>query len=186
MKDAYSFDRDEEGVRASFEANRDAYKKIFARCALETYDVQAESGIMGGKFSIDFLAPSGSGENTLVRCENGDYAGDLEVAEAVPNDAVLPDPLSAPEEVDTPGVTTIEGLAELLRDRPVGDVESDAGRQAGRHSRARARPRRRPAQRDEALRRAARRIPSRDGRRDQSCVRRWRRLPRAPSVSRAR
>src|SRR5262245_61526499 len=67
MKDAYSFDRDEEGLRSSFEANREAYKRIFARCGLETYDVQAESGIMGGKFSIDFLAPSGSGENTLVR-----------------------------------------------------------------------------------------------------------------------
>src|SRR3954470_16593111 len=114
MKDAYSFDRDEEGVRASFEANREAYKKIFARCALETYDVQAESGIMGGKFSIDFLAPSGSGENTLVRCENGDYAGDLEVAQAVPSAAVLPEALDALEEIDTPGVTTIEGLAELL------------------------------------------------------------------------
>jgi prolyl-tRNA synthetase len=114
MKDAYSFDRDEEGVRSSFEANREAYKRIFARCGLETYDVQAESGIMGGKFSIDFLAPSGSGENTLVRCENGDYAGDLEVAQATPPVAVLPEPLDAPEEVETPGVTTIEGLAEFL------------------------------------------------------------------------
>src|SRR3712207_218670 len=56
MKDAYSFDRDDEGVRASFEANRETYKRIFDRCGLETYDVQAESGIMGGKFSIDFLA----------------------------------------------------------------------------------------------------------------------------------
>src|SRR3954451_13646419 len=64
MKDAYSFDCDEEGVKRSFEANREAYKQIFARCDLETYDVQAESGIMGGKFSVDFLAPSGSGENT--------------------------------------------------------------------------------------------------------------------------
>src|SRR5262245_14451507 len=115
MKDAYSFDRDEEGVRSSFEANREAYKRIFARCGLETYDVQAESGIMGGKFSIDFLAPSGSGENTLVRCENGDYAGDLEVAEAVPSPALLPEPLDAPEEIETPGVTTIEALAEFLR-----------------------------------------------------------------------
>jgi prolyl-tRNA synthetase len=114
MKDAYSFDRDEEGVRSSFEANREAYKRIFVRCGLETYDVQAESGIMGGKFSIDFLAPSGSGENTLVRCENGDYAGDLEVAEAVPSTALLPEPLAAPEEIETPGVTTIEGLAEFL------------------------------------------------------------------------
>jgi prolyl-tRNA synthetase len=114
MKDAYSFDRDEEGVRSSFEANREAYKRIFARCDLETYDVQAESGIMGGKFSIDFLAPSGSGENTLVRCENEDYAGDLEVAQAVPSAAVLPEPLDAPDEIETPRVTTIEELAEFL------------------------------------------------------------------------
>jgi prolyl-tRNA synthetase len=114
MKDAYSFDRDEDGVRSSFEANREAYKRIFDRCGLDTYDVQAESGIMGGKFSIDFLAPSGSGENTLVRCENGDYAGDLEVAQAVPSAAVLPEPLDAAEEIETPGVTTIEGLADLL------------------------------------------------------------------------
>jgi prolyl-tRNA synthetase len=114
MKDAYSFDRDEEGVRRSFEANRAAYHRIFERCGLEVYDVQAESGIMGGKFSIDFLAPSGSGENTLVRCENGDYAGDLEVARAIPSPAVFPDPLDAPEEIETPGVTTIEGLAEFL------------------------------------------------------------------------
>src|ERR671925_1147867 len=102
MKDSYSFDRDEEGLDASFRAHERAYHRIFARCDLETYDVQAESGIMGGKFSIDFLAPSGSGENTLVRCENGDYAGDLEVAQATPPIAVLSEPLDAPEEVETP------------------------------------------------------------------------------------
>jgi prolyl-tRNA synthetase len=114
MKDAYSFDRDEEGFVRSFEANREAYEKIFERCGLQTYYVQAESGIMGGKLSFDFLAPSGSGENTLVLCENGDYAADLEVARAIPSDAQLPEPLSAPEEVETPGVATIEGLAEFL------------------------------------------------------------------------
>ncbi len=114
MKDAYSFDRDEDGVRRSFEANREAYRKIFARCGLETYDVQAESGIMGGKFSVDFLAPSGSGENTLVTCEKGDYAADLEVARAIPRPPAFPDPLDAPAEVATPGVTTIEALAEFL------------------------------------------------------------------------
>ena len=114
MKDAYSFDRDEDGASTSFEANREAYKRIFARCGLETYDVQAESGIMGGKFSVDFLAPSGSGENMLVRCETGDYASDLEVARAIPSAAVLPDALEAPQEVETPGVTTIEGLADFL------------------------------------------------------------------------
>ena len=114
MKDAYSFDRDEDGVRRSFESNRAAYKKIFARCGLETYDVQAESGIMGGKFSVDFLAPSGSGENVLVTCENGDYAADGDIARAVPREPVFPPALGAPEEVETPGVTTIEALAGFL------------------------------------------------------------------------
>ena len=114
MKDAYSFDRDEEGVRRSFEANRGAYRKIFERCGLETYDVQAESGIMGGKFSIDFLAPSGSGENVLVTCENGDYAADGDIAEAVPRAPEPPPALDKPEEIATPGVTTCEGLAEFL------------------------------------------------------------------------
>jgi prolyl-tRNA synthetase len=114
MKDAYSFDRDEEGVKRSFEANREAYKTIFARCELETYDVQAESGVMGGKFSIDFLAPSGSGENVLVRCENGDYAADGDIAQAVPRVATFQETLVAPEEVSTPGVTTCEALADFL------------------------------------------------------------------------
>jgi prolyl-tRNA synthetase len=114
MKDAYSFDRDENGVRRNFEANREAYKKIFERCGLETYDVQAESGIMGGKFSVDFLAPSGSGENTLVLCENGDYASDIEVAPAIPREPTFPERLDAPAEVETPDVTTIEGLAQFL------------------------------------------------------------------------
>jgi prolyl-tRNA synthetase len=114
MKDAYSFDRDEEGVKQSFEANREAYKRMFARCELETYDVQAESGVMGGKFSVDFLAPSGSGENVLVRCENGDYAADGDIAQAVPRTPTFPEALAAPEEIATPGVTTCEALAEFL------------------------------------------------------------------------
>ena len=76
MKDAYSFDRDTESSVASFERNREAYHRIFERCGLEAHAVRAESGVMGGELSIDFLAPSGSGENTLVRCERGDYAAD--------------------------------------------------------------------------------------------------------------
>src|SRR5712664_3474456 len=114
MKDAYSFDRDEEGVRLNFEANRGAYKRMFERCGLETYDVQAESGIMGGKFSVDFLAPSGSGENVLVTCENGDYAADSEVARGIPRAPSFPDSLDAPEEIETPNTNTIEALALLL------------------------------------------------------------------------
>ena len=114
MKDAYSFDRDDGAVKRSFEANREAYKRMFARCELETYDVQAESGVMGGKFSVDFLAPSGSGENVLVRCENGDYAADGDIAQAVPRVPRFPETLVVPEEISTPGVTTCEALADFL------------------------------------------------------------------------
>jgi len=76
--------------------------------------VQAESGMMGGKESIDYLAPSGSGENTLVTCERGDYAADLEIARGVPRAPEFPERLGAPEAIETPGVTTIEALAGLL------------------------------------------------------------------------
>jgi prolyl-tRNA synthetase len=114
MKDAYSFDRDETGLEVAFRANEGAYHRMFERAGLEFAAVQAESGMMGGKESIDFLAPSGSGENTLVTCENGDYAADLEIARGVPRPPQLPDSLGAPKEVATPGVTTIEALAEQL------------------------------------------------------------------------
>ena len=114
MKDSYSLDRDEAGLDVSFEKNRVAYERIFERCGLATYPVQAESGMMGGTESVDFLAPSGSGENTLVTCENGDYAADLEIARGVPRAPDFPATLSAPEEIETPDTTTIEALAQLL------------------------------------------------------------------------
>jgi len=114
MKDSYSFDRDEEGLDRSFRFHADAYERIFRRCEIETHGVQAESGMMGGKESVDYLAPSGSGENTLVTCENGDYAADLEIARGVPRSPRFPEPLGAPDEIETPGVSTIEALAELL------------------------------------------------------------------------
>ena len=114
MKDAYSFDRDEAGLDVAFRKNEAAYHRMFQRAGLAYSAVQAESGMMGGKESIDFLAPSGSGENTLVTCENGDFAADLEVACGVPRAPAFPDVLDAPKEVATPGVTTIEALAEML------------------------------------------------------------------------
>jgi len=114
MKDAYSFDRDEAGLDVAFRKHEEAYHRIFERCGLVTHAVAAESGIMGGKESVDFLAPSGSGENTLVTCENGDYAADLEIARGVPRAPELPEPRDAPTKVETPGVATIEALAELL------------------------------------------------------------------------
>jgi prolyl-tRNA synthetase len=114
MKDSYSFDRDEAGLDESFRKHGEAYNKIFERCGLEFYEVAAESGIMGGSGSMDFLAPSGSGENTLVTCENGDFAADIEVAKTMPRAPSFPESLDAPQEVDTPGATTIEALAQLL------------------------------------------------------------------------
>jgi prolyl-tRNA synthetase len=76
--------------------------------------VEAEAGMMGGQQSQDFLCPAGSGENTLVTCENGDYAADLEIARGIPRAPELPEPLDSPSEIATPGATTIEALAEQL------------------------------------------------------------------------
>jgi prolyl-tRNA synthetase len=114
MKDAYSFDRDDAGLDVAFRKTEEAYHRMFQRAGLEYSAVQAESGMMGGKESVDFLAPSGSGENTLVTCENGDYAADLEIARGVPRAPDFPEAHEAPKEVATPGVTTIDALAEML------------------------------------------------------------------------
>jgi prolyl-tRNA synthetase len=114
MKDSYSFDVDVAGLDAAFDRHEKAYARIFERCGLDAYLVEAESGVMGGKSSLGFLAPTGSGENELMRCENGDYFADAEAARGAPQPAELPPPLDAPETVETPGVGTIEGLAEFL------------------------------------------------------------------------
>ena len=114
MKDSYSFDRDEEGLEKSFLLHKGAYDRIFERCGLEVYAVQAESGMMGGSASMDYLAPSGSGENTLVTCERGDYAADLEIARGIPRAPEFPEALGSPENVETPGIGTIEELAKFL------------------------------------------------------------------------
>jgi prolyl-tRNA synthetase len=114
MKDSYSFDGNEAGLAKSFELNRGAYERIFERCGIETFAVQAESGMMGGSESIDYLAPSGSGENVLVTCENGDFAADLEIARGIPRAATFPETLVSTEEVETPGVKTCEALADFL------------------------------------------------------------------------
>jgi prolyl-tRNA synthetase len=114
MKDAYSFDRDEAGLDVSFRKQREAYHRIFDRCGLVYSEVEAEPGMMGGKESFDFLAPSGAGENTLVTCEHGDFAADLEIARTIPRPSTLPERLDAPEEVETPGVATCDALAGFL------------------------------------------------------------------------
>jgi prolyl-tRNA synthetase len=114
MKDSYSFDRDAEGLDRSFQLHKGAYDRIFERCELEVHAVQAESGMMGGSESMDYLAPAATGENTLVTCERGDYAADLEIAQGVPRGAEFPPLLDEPEEVETPNAATIQDLSKLL------------------------------------------------------------------------
>src|SRR5689334_8529751 len=114
MKDSYSFDRDHAGLDKSFDAHRAAYERIFERCGLEVHFVVAESGFMGGRESSGFMAPAETGENILVRCENGDYFADYDAARGIPRTPTFPEPLDRPEEVETPGVTTSESLAAFL------------------------------------------------------------------------
>jgi len=114
MKDSYSFDRDEAGLDRSFDAHRKAYERILERCDLEAYFVVAESGFMGGRESSGFMAPAETGENILIRCENGDYYADYDAARGIPRAPEFPASLERPEEVETPGVTTIEALADFL------------------------------------------------------------------------
>ena len=70
--------------------------------------------MMGGTESLDFLAPASAGENTLITCENGDFAADMEVAETLPSVPIFPETLVAPEEVETPDVKTCEALGQFL------------------------------------------------------------------------
>src|SRR5919201_6194153 len=84
MKDAYSFDRDEDGMRASYEVMVEAYRRIFDRCALDYRVVEADPGQIGGDVNHEFLAVAGIGEDEYVYCENRDYTADVEAASARP------------------------------------------------------------------------------------------------------
>ncbi len=112
MKDAYSFDLDEAGLDLSYQKMREAYQKIFDRCGLNYIIVQADSGAIGGTGSEEFLAPADCGEDMLLYCEG--YAANVEKAVASP-----PAPSYVLESVEsklveTPAVTTIEGLTKCL------------------------------------------------------------------------
>jgi prolyl-tRNA synthetase family II len=111
MKDSYSFDLDQAGLDQSFDAHRAAYQRIFARLGIPAIPVQASNGTMGGTDSIEFMCPSGAGEDVIATCPNCDYAANLEKAtSALPavEDAAGPE---APVRLATPGVRTIEDLA---------------------------------------------------------------------------
>jgi len=114
MKDAYSFDRDREGLDRSYGRHVEAYDRIFERCGLEWYRVEADVGMMGGHGAHEYMAPCPAGENE-VALSNAGYAANVEVAraEARPVEG-LPEPLDAPEPVDTPGAASIAAVSELL------------------------------------------------------------------------
>ena len=113
MKDAYSFDIDEEGLDQSFQAMVQAYKNIFARCGLSPIIVEADSGAIGGKESYEFILPAESGEDTVLSCEACDYAANVEKAVFAKPEGPREEPRPL-EEVHTPGIKTIEGLAGFL------------------------------------------------------------------------
>ena len=111
MKDAYSFDATDEGAQASYRKMYDAYARIFQRCGLRTIPVEADTGVMGGKFSHEFMVPAETGENEVVFCDGCGYAANIEKASSrwsAPSPA--PSPSGVVEKFPTPGVATIEDL----------------------------------------------------------------------------
>ncbi len=113
MKDAYSFDADQDGLDRSYEAMVRAYRNIFARCGLNTIIVDADSGAIGGKDSQEFILLADAGEDTIILCGGCEYAANAEKAElAKPQQPS--ERAGQVEEVHTPGVRTIEELAAFV------------------------------------------------------------------------
>ena len=113
MKDAYSFDADDESANTSYQRMYDAYARIFARCGLRAIPVQADTGVMGGAHSHEFMVPAETGENEVVYCESGDYAANIEKATSQgPTTATPADDCGDSEKFETPGVKTIDDLAK--------------------------------------------------------------------------
>ena len=122
MKDAYSFDADDEGATRSYLAMRDAYTRFFARCGLKTISVEADTGVMGGSFSHEFMVPAEVGDDDVVYCEEGGYAANREKATSGLVPAGFTDAAAegALEEFPTPGVVTIAALERPPHGVPAG------------------------------------------------------------------
>jgi len=114
MKDSYSFDRDEEGLQHSYDLHIQAYDRIFDRAGLSWYRVESDVGMMGGRGAHEYMAPCPAGEDDVALSDAG-YAANVQIASAnaKPVDG-LPEPLDAPEPVETPGATTIDALSNFL------------------------------------------------------------------------
>ena len=117
MKDAYSFDVDDEAASKSYEIMRDAYYRIFERCGLEFRSVEADSGSIGGSFSHEFMVLADTGEDTLVTCGSCSYAANVEKASIAPpaEEPIVAQDLPLMEKVATPGTKKVDRVAELLQ-----------------------------------------------------------------------
>ena len=113
MKDAYSFDRDFEGLDKSYDDMYKAYEKIFTRCGLTFRPVEADTGAIGGSNSHEFTALSEVGESEIAYCEKCSMAATTERAQCVDAPADTEEMLPM-EEVNTPGTKTIEAVADFL------------------------------------------------------------------------
>jgi prolyl-tRNA synthetase len=112
MKDAYSFDVSDEAAQVCYQKMYDAYARIFARCGLKAFPVEADTGVIGGKFSHEFMVPAETGENEVVYCEACGYAANIEKATSgIPKTAAR-EVGAAIEKFATPGVVTIEALSK--------------------------------------------------------------------------
>lgn len=118
MKDAYSFDRDEAGARVSYQKMYDAYGRIFTRCGLTFRAVEADTGLIGGTSSHEFMVLADTGEESIVYAEGGTYAANVERAEVAPpsqGSSEAPRPL---RKVQTPGAKSVEEVTAFLKLRP--------------------------------------------------------------------
>jgi prolyl-tRNA synthetase len=118
MKDAYSFDADLPGLRASYEAMYDAYARVFTRCGLTFRPVKAQSGEIGGDTSQEFMAVAAIGEDAFVWCEQCDYAANTEAATRRSHPEVELPEVPARELLHTPDLPGIDGVAEHVGTSP--------------------------------------------------------------------
>jgi prolyl-tRNA synthetase len=114
MKDAYSFDRDADGLRHSYQVMVEAYTRIFTRFGLRFRAVAADNGAIGGSGSQEFHVIADTGEDALVYCPTSDYAANMEAAEAVAPSATRPAPAKTLAKTATPGKTRCDDVAQLL------------------------------------------------------------------------
>lgn len=127
MKDAYSFHETQESLQATYDDMIQAYGRICNRCGLNWRVVDADSGQIGGKVSVEFMALADSGEAELVYCDCG-FAADVEAGECIPAPTTYE--VAGLEKIATPGVHTIEGLAEFLNIPETSTVKALSGKDA--------------------------------------------------------